>query len=338
MKNLWRNRLLLFALATLTVCFAAPAWAADCGDTSGPGGTDVPCACGDTVTTDTVLELDEPVTTEVCAANGGLLDVAGLTVADGITLEMSARTIRGQHLVNGACDGVGIGLGADASVKNGRLVGFDIGVAGSSGGTVSVVHVLDSCLRGMTFAGDGNRLEKNIVLRTDAQGGINVSGDDNIITLNRVEDSAVGILADGSRNEVSRNLVYRSGSGGIDVSGAAATVNLNQVKFTSGNGLTLFGSEHSASRNISSDNVADGFVLGGSGHTTSRNISERNGGDGFDVSAAASTFSSNNGRYNGGWGIRDRTSGNGTGGTANTYTGNACSRNGLGNSLPPGLC
>ena len=50
------------------VCAPAPAI---CGDTAGPGSSDIPCVCGDTVVTDTVLSaVSDPVIGGACTRDG----------------------------------------------------------------------------------------------------------------------------------------------------------------------------------------------------------------------------------------------------------------------------
>lgn len=83
MKPIGNHLGLVLAIGlTSIIGIAGGAWSADCGDGSGPGGTDVPCACGDRVTSDTVLDNSDPVVstgpTDVCP---GL----GLKVGGGVT-------------------------------------------------------------------------------------------------------------------------------------------------------------------------------------------------------------------------------------------------------------
>lgn len=97
----WRAGLLaLVGLIGLVLVGPVPARAANCGDTAGPGATDVPCSCGDTVVTTTVLDAatDPVVSTspgDTCPADGLLIG------ADGITLDLRGNTIRG--VTGGEC-------------------------------------------------------------------------------------------------------------------------------------------------------------------------------------------------------------------------------------------
>src|SRR5262245_23498064 len=64
-----------------------------CGDTAGPGGGDVPCACGDTVATDTILSND-PIATMSCSG-------PGLVLADGVELDLNGLAVTGGGSGNG---------------------------------------------------------------------------------------------------------------------------------------------------------------------------------------------------------------------------------------------
>ena len=123
-----RNMLRRFALGSLIVLFIAalalPASAADCGDTSGEGGINVICSCGDTVTTNTNLSTSDPVTQAPGCTAGD-----GLSVNPGVRLTINNRTLQG----NGTGSGVTL-LGDNARVisgtgnTNSTIQGFAIGV------------------------------------------------------------------------------------------------------------------------------------------------------------------------------------------------------------------
>jgi hypothetical protein len=65
--------------AEVDACIAGlvPDFAPNCGDAAGPGGTDLACSCGDTVVTDTTLDLSfDPVVTTTCHGDGLRLGAA----------------------------------------------------------------------------------------------------------------------------------------------------------------------------------------------------------------------------------------------------------------------
>jgi hypothetical protein len=267
------------------------------------------CACGDVVTANRTLVPDlDPVTLGPCPGSG-------LRISPGVTLDLGESTIRGTG------NGTGILLlpGAGSTVTRGRIAGFRTGVSGApvTGATVSHVQVVDSGVKGIRLRGRRNLVTRCIARRTDAGAGIHLQGTDNVASLCRVEDSALGIVAEGRRTVVARNLVYRSRLAGIIIDGHAAVADRNRAEFTAdGPGLALSGTGHLASRNILADNA----------------------GHGLDVSATASAFDRNRSSANDGWGIADASTGEETAGTANTYTLDVCTGNALGHSSPPGLC
>ncbi len=204
---------------------------------------------------------------------------------------------------------------------------FDTGIESDSAGpvdgvTLSNLQILDSGFFGIRLDGNGNTIDSNLVQRTDARAGIEVSGDGNVVTRNRVANGKTGgIVVDGAGNTVSRNIAQRNGDaaipfglGGILISGTGATVQQNDSRF----------------------NVGPGFDVNGSGHTFTLNLAEGNSDDGFTVGATAgNTFSRNRLFFNGDFGIED--SSTGPGGTANTYAANIYRGNASGPSNPPGL-
>jgi parallel beta-helix repeat protein len=114
-----------------------------------------------------------------------------------------------------------------------------------------------------------------------------------------------------------------------------------------GNSLGGFVLLDSSDNNTLSGNTAssngDGFDLeGGANNTLSGNRANNNNGNGFDLGVslgvgANNTLSGNTANNNILYGYYDTTSGTGTAGTANFYTGDECSGNRVGGSFPSGL-
>lgn len=75
------RQILASFMAVLMTAAGAPAGAADCGDTAGPGGVRVACGCGDSVTTNTVLRGTDPVVTTVCTSIGLIIAADDITSA-----------------------------------------------------------------------------------------------------------------------------------------------------------------------------------------------------------------------------------------------------------------
>jgi hypothetical protein len=301
----------VLAFATLGLAAVSLAWGADCGE-----GVAL-CHCGDRVVTSTTLNGSHPVLKTPCPCDG-------LMVESGVRLTI-AGTIRGQD--GNACAGIRVVPGASGvGVQIGKIVGFDVGVDanGSSGVTwsrFSRLHVVNSGTWGMLVTGDDNVIEQNVVSGPDFFAGIDVFGARNTVSLNRTEGGGLfGIVAGGHGNVVSRNHALRGEFTGVMIYGAQATAEGNQSAYNGG----------------------DAFLIAGDDHVVAQNVGHQNGLNGFTVFATLSAFDRNRSDYNGrpadGIGILDFTAGGGTGGTANTYTANRCTGNGLGDSSPLDLC
>lgn len=330
MRHLHVSSFVVLLLALLVILAGsgarAPATAADCGDTSGGGGADVPCSCGDRVTTDTILNNTDPVTTIACPDDG-------LIVTNGVTLNLGGSVIRGDSV--GVSDvGLLVEAGAnDVVITTGTVTGFATGIATDSSTDASLLTGLQVRQNGVgiEISASNTIVEKSVVRHNDGDcivvnDDVLVAQDKNTVRLNRCEDNGGrGLVIRGNMNTVARNVLLRNGSDGADIDGTGDTVDRNQSKYNGG----------------------EGFKIDGSAHTVTLNISLGNGADGYTVLATGSTFQRNTANYNGraengqpadGYGILDTTAGTGTGGTANTYAKNGCTGNGLGNSSPAGLC
>ena len=318
-------RLPLFLFMALLPTLGVVALPAKAPAIDGSCGGAVPCDCGDRVLASRTLILGvDPITTKICD-EGGLL----FFVAENLTLDLGGNTLRG------SCPGereIGIEINRSSRiiVRNGRIIGFDIGIEGNgvADTLVSLVQVLDSCNTGISFSLIGvNRIEGCIVRNTTGTvkdvgliggDGIVVDGETNTVHLCRAESNAgQGLAVHGTGNTVTRNIVLHSGSDGVVIGGSGATVMQNQSNYS---------------------DTGEGFKIEGAGHVVSRNIAISNAEDGLTVSATGSTFDRNRSNSNGGFGILDTSTGDGTSGTANTYTDNVCTGNDLGDSDPLDLC
>jgi hypothetical protein len=331
----------------------------------------VACDCGDVVVVDrTLVPGVDPVLAVPCPGIALFVDL-------GVTLNLGGGTIRsvcpgcgggirvqsGATVEAGTITGFGIGIEGNGVhnlafgvlVHGVRLVGNSVGISlAGAGNTIEQCLVTGSTSAGIMLVesvleGDpggnrvrGCRVEDNVgdgivlleesgdvvnaviesnLVRRNAGNGIDVQAGSTVVSLNRVEDNDQGIVVSGTSPElattsITRNVVLRNRTDGVVIDGVGLLVDRNQSKF----------------------NAGEGFNIAGTGHTVTLNIALDNGDDGFTVSATDSTLARNTASYNDGVGIRDTTAGNGTAGTANTYTANRCTGNGLGNSSPPGLC
>jgi hypothetical protein len=290
--------------------------ATDCGDGVGP------CSCGDRVVSDTTLDASDPVLGTRCPCHG-LLVASGVTLDIGGTIRSGGPDVCTDPRV-GLTAGIKIEPGAaDVTIRRGRIAGFEYGVAGSSvdGGLVTGLQVLDAVFEGVFVAGDSNTIDGNLVRRMvplhrhpgQARTGIEVAGDENTVSLNRVEASGLhGISASGRDNRVYRNVVVRSVRGG---------------------GIAIAGTDATVDRNRAEDGDSHGVEVTGTGHELTANIARRNNRSGFFAfdTATGNGFRRNIADYNRRYGFEDLSA-------DNAYEDNGCTGNGVGDSSPPGLC
>ncbi len=300
------------------VALAGFAWARDCGDTAAPGGINVPCACGDTVVTNTTLispnadpaNGDPVVSTadaDTCPGDGLLMAPPNLTR---MTLNLGGNAIRG----SGASGSAGlriVGAGVRVSIRNGTLRNFETGLTNSggiatgdarirevsavqnvvgiklegNGHEVDTNQALDNTHIGIQVTGNSNMLIFNQVSRS-GNNGMEVIGDQNRLDTNRVNRNlGSGIVADGNRNLVTRNLADNSGIDGIQVIGngdadpATLEVWKNKATKNSRNGITVDGNDLEIVANQGSINTEDGISVLGSGNHMDTNIALDNKGD-----------------------------------------------------------
>lgn len=141
-------------------------------------GQAVAVACGQVITTDTVLTAD----VGPCASNGIVIG------ADGIKLDLNGHTVRGTP---GQGDGAGVLVKDRTGVRvtGGAVSGFDAGVAiwGGSGNRVTGMRVVDNIGSSQELWGhgivvlgsNGNTLSSNILVNNGPFAGIAVLGGDN---------------------------------------------------------------------------------------------------------------------------------------------------------------
>jgi DNA-binding beta-propeller fold protein YncE len=181
-----------------------------CGDASGPGAGDVPCRCGDTVTTDTVLDNSDPVVSSTCPQ-------VGLFVAPDVTLDASSTVIRCDS-TSGPTTGIWI-VGDGVVIHGGAIHGCQNGLFGfTSGSTVERVTASEGGA-GIFITGDGNRLLRN-----------------------RCEGNGLdGIFLSGSSNALEKNSGLRNGGNGVAVVGSSNQLLHNQGRTNGGQGVVAVG-------------------------------------------------------------------------------------------------
>lgn len=191
---------LAFALPVTT-----PALAANCGDRAGPGKSDVPCSCGDTVITSTRLTSADPVVftgggDTVCAGQG--LIIGG----NRVRLDCDDLELRGDFGGNGI-DSVGFD---GARVESCELWEFLHGVRASdcSGFRLSGSQMMENGVNGLFMAScNESSISGNVVEENGGNGIELIDSNDNSIKGNETRGNANGIDLQNSRgNSVSGNL------------------------------------------------------------------------------------------------------------------------------------
>ena len=259
MSHAWRPlQVLLSAVTMFTAFSAAPASAIECGDTSGPGGTDVPCSCNDIVTTDTVFDASDPITNAVCP-DGGMF------VGGGVKLDARALNMRcaDSHVFPTP---ITIGLfivGDSVEITHGIIRGCDYGIYGATNGsTIERVTARDGRLS-FYIRGNGNTLKNNLCQRSFHYGGFYVVGDENILERNYCQDhNGDAIALDGNHNTLFRNLCHNS-LRGIAIGGDSNLVQENSCRDNRGDGIAVFGSLNDFRSNRGQNNGAHGIFAPG---------------------------------------------------------------------------
>ena len=250
-----------------------------------------PLKCGTVITENTTL-----------AANVGPCADDGLIIgADNVILDLNRFGVLGK--ANRTGDGVGILIQGHTgvTVRNGRVIDFDAGVAivGGSANTVTRVLAKDNIGSTKSDFGDGiavsassgNTITNNDVVHNGPYDGIGLFGPSsgNLIEGNVVVDNNVGNTADdgiriegpgATLNTVRGNNVSGSGLDGIAVFSDQATGNLNTGNVIEDNTITANGFALLAARpgdgirtflrandtvirnNVVTDNAGSGILIG----------------------------------------------------------------------------
>jgi hypothetical protein len=312
---------LILSLSSLGV-IALPAQAPALGGTCGSA---IPCECGDEFFGSRTLVFGvDPITVTPCAGEGLIFNEGSHR-----SLNLGGNTIRAAA-GNVGTDGIRLNDTTHNTVTGGAIVGFGTGIGGriASLNLFSDLQIVEGSV-GIRILGGGNTIQRSVFRRLSA-GAITISdGAGTQILGNRIEDSGVGVTISTSpffdiagETVIARNLVLRSSGNGLTVHSSrfalGAIIDRNQVKRSGGDGVVLSGTNVRVTSNVASDNAGNGF--------DSRGLTD-------------STFHGNRAQANDLFGMVDDSAGDGTAGTANTYTrNNRCSLNGLGDSEPPGLC
>jgi parallel beta-helix repeat protein len=289
-------------------------WAANCGDTTGLGGTRVACACGDTVTTNTKLKNTDPVVStnfaDTCSGDGLVIG------ADEITLDCAKFALRGDN--TSASDGVIVSDTDGVTVKRCTISGFDTGVTVeySTEFTIDTNTVQDNgegiiVESGTLSSGDFGTIQNNTVQNSFAGiglvetssntvknnkvsntlFGVTIFGDNvsqaNVVTNNQVEDSVLGIevVVGAQQNTITNNRAKNNSVGvlvGFGPDGSDNNIVAGNRTDQNGAGILIFTNNNLVDANLGSyNNEADGLaVVDGTGNSVSNNVFNNDFGHG----------------------------------------------------------
>ena len=274
----------------LAVLAPAGGYAKPCGDDV--DGQDVPCACGDTVVSNLVLNADDPVTRGRCP--GDALVIRAPAAAQGLTIDLGGKVLRGS--------GAGIGLwllaggpGGASIVSSGgpaRLDGFRDGVVAHGSDTLALVQ--DIVVAGSRRDGVRVNAINYAVTAVEVIGAgrdaFALRGRDYRVTDTRAVDSGrhgyvlrglrgivgtagagntshgsggMGFLIDGSWFGVTDCVAIGAGKDGVRLSGTHHGIAGCTVMDNAGNGMTGSGMTWRLRDNRALGNRFDGLVLRG---------------------------------------------------------------------------
>ena len=220
-----RARLSVMLGLTLLFGLAGAGWAAPCGDSTGPGGTLVPCNCGDSPTTDTKLRpAQDPVCFDPLDTQPGDLPCPGdglIMNTSGVTLNLDACHIKGSLAPGSA--GIRISSGVNnLEIRNaGPITDFEFGIFSdntTNGTTIRNTRIRENSANGIDVIGDNNEIIANRVGQNGGY-GIICSGDNNLLSKNQARENGSGIVCVGTGNQIGDNVARDNDEDGICVSG-----------------------------------------------------------------------------------------------------------------------
>jgi hypothetical protein len=237
-----------------------------------PAVGDVALGCGSVVTESTTL------TTDLFCAGDGLI-----VTAPGITVDLGGHLIRGPGSDRNSTERGVVAAAPGATVRNGRIQDFGVGVRLAAGVTeVTGLTLVDNTV-GVSIASGRNRVRGNAF--TGNGGAVVMSGDVNLVEGNALHRNGAGMFVAGFSNHIAANgIVGDDGHDfGITVFGVQTRVTGNRVSHYRA-GISMAGTGD-ISGNVAFSNV-DGIAVSGSA-TVAGNTALLNSDDGIEVTGAA---------------------------------------------------
>ena len=176
---LWR----IFAVTLLVLSAGGVARAGNCGDAV--NGQRVPCACGDTVVSDTRLVKTDPVVTQRCPDDGLTVRAAGQV--ESLTLDLAGLQLTGQgggvgiHVLDGGSAGAILIGGNDG--RPGQVAAFRVGVSARGSRAILAAEnliVVGNETDGIQVSGRGATLS-GVVADDNGRSGIHAHGRDHTL-------------------------------------------------------------------------------------------------------------------------------------------------------------
>lgn len=264
-----RKRILLGLCGAVLATFGlvGAGEAANCGDTAGPRRSRVPCACGDTVVTNTRLRSADPVVTNICDS---LAIQAALVIGgDGIALDCAGLKIRG------GTEGHGIGLTGiliqdrnRVTVRSCQIEFFFDGIASTGRGNRLLSNKTSQTVDGFFVKGDSTWAVGNRAEHCEARGIFVSSGKNIAISNNRVARCLDGIVFEGERSSIGWNILTENRRHGVVVPGQSNHLYYNMAF---GNG------------DVAEVGTGHGFQVEGTGNAFLGNTANESEGKGFCV-------------------------------------------------------
>lgn len=210
-------------------------------------------ACGDTITADLTL------TANLTGCSGDGLIVA----ADGVRVDLNGYVVAG----SGAGTGIGVS-GADVSVVNGYVRGFDVGVSssfGSGNGTRLAGLTVTANRTGVVAFSQSGVIDRSTIAFNTGDGFRGVAARGWTIADSQISDNAGAgvVLSDALFTNITRNTIARNGGIGIDFQFHVdvATVSDNVVAHNGSYGIRISDSTAKLRRNVARWNGNTGILL-----------------------------------------------------------------------------
>jgi hypothetical protein len=259
-----------FAIAALVLVAPLEAGAKLCGDDV--SGVDVPCECGDVVTSDVRLD-DDPVVADVCPSDGLIVRVSD--GGEAITIDLAGRTLRGE--------GTGIGLWIVRGGSGGARVV-------STGGAALIEGFRD----GLVAQGaDSVALVDGVTARANTRIGIRLVDvhDAEVRDTSAVDSGGDGFFVSGHGYRVVGTRAVRSGRHGYHIMGSDGVIGEpgagNVAEDNGGTGFSVMGMGLRFADCVASGSGRHGFQIHGPHYDVSGCRAFANGADGFRGRAMA---------------------------------------------------